>query len=127
MDEFLIGRNGIDGKIKGDDRTGPSFCSGTQCKIGTARQLAAGRSVTRRLRKAQLFIYYRVDPMGTRYDVDSGTNNSLGVGIVRRGHRNREPVARNASTNHASGQRLPYSPGDGDDEGDRRQERRALR
>ena len=54
--------------------------------------------------------------MGTRDDVDGGTNHSLGVGIVRRGHRNREFIAGNAPANHARGQRLPYSPGDGNDE-----------
>ncbi len=54
--------------------------------------------------------------MGTRDDVDGGANNGLGVGIAGRGHHNRESIAGNAPTGHARRQRLPYSPGHGNDE-----------
>ena len=88
---------------------GPRFGGGTQRKVGAARQFTAGRSVTRRLRKARMRTHShdRVGPMGPRDDVDGGTNNGLGIGIVGRGHRNREFIAGNAPANHARGQRLP--------------------
>ena len=54
--------------------------------------------------------------MGPRDCVDGGTNHSLGIGIVGRGHRKREFIAGNAPAKHARGQRLPHAPGDGNDE-----------
>ena len=118
VDKLLIGGNGIEGNIEPDDGPRPSFRRRTQRKVGTARQLPAGRSVTRRLRKARVRTHPhdRVGPMGPRDYVDGGTNHSLGIGIVGRGHRKREFIAGNAPAKHTRGQRLPHAPGDGNDE-----------
>ena len=118
IDEFLIGGNGVDGDIERDDRARPAFRCGTQRKVGAARQLTAGRGMTRCLRKAgvRAHPYDRVDPMGPRDCVDGGANHGLGIGIVRSGHRNREFIAGDAPAKHTRGQRLPHSPGYGDDE-----------
>ena len=109
MDEFLIGGNRIDRKLERDDRARPSFGRRTQRKVGAARQFAAGRRVTRRLRKARMCAHAhdRVDPMGTRDDVDGSANDGLGVGIVGRGHRNREFIAGDAAAHRARGQPPP--------------------
>ncbi len=118
MDEFLISGNGVDGDIERDDRARPAFCCRTQRKVGATRQLTAGRCVTRCLRKARVgaYPYDRVDPMRPRNCVDGGAKHGLGIGIVRSGHRNREFIAGDAPAKYARGQRLPYAPGDGNDE-----------
>ena len=114
VDEFLIGGDGINGNVKCDDRSGPSFRGRTQRKVGAARQLTAGRSVMRRLRKTCVrgHAHDRVGPIRTCNRIDGRTDNVFDV--LSRGHYDGEFVTGYPPADDARRQRFPQSTGYGD-------------
>ncbi|MGE5163320.1 MAG: hypothetical protein ACM3IH_04765 [Sphingobacteriales bacterium] len=88
MDEFLIGRNGVDPKIKYNDRAGPSFGSRAQGKVGTTCQFPARRGMAWRLREACVRAqpHDRVNPVGPRDCIDRYADDGVSLGVVACGH-----------------------------------------
>ena len=109
LDEFLVGRHGVDRMFESDDGAGAFLGGRAQRQLGAARELAAGGGVARRLREAGMRAdaHHGVDPMRLRDRIEHGAYHDRFASTPwRGGERHREFVAADAAAYDARRQRF---------------------
>ena len=115
VDEFLIGGDCIDGKIKYDNRAGTLFRRRPQCEIGPSCQLATRSCMPWRLRKTCMRAHPHegIDPIRARDSLNCVANDGPGIFVC--GHHDGKFVSGDAPADNAHGKRFPQPPGNRDD------------
>ena len=99
LDEFLVGRYGVDGALETDNGAGPFLGGRPQRESSPARQLAAGVGVPGRLREAGMRAdpHHGIDPMRARGRIESGADDIADIGGATGRENHRELIAADAA------------------------------